>query len=202
MARPISRIASSVRPSRALTTARWNSHRASEGCAAAAAAYASRAAPANPFASQTMPNRPQREPSRGSCATPSRAWRTRSSISGASGPRLSSAGGAGALPRNVRIVTAAAAAHTIAARPIAIKRRRGERRWARLGIGEERRVRGTRPGEAGDAAAEEGAVPSPAPLGYELPVELDAEPPQPRRHDRRRLQEGGSGTPVDVLRGV
>src|SRR5690349_21270806 len=42
----------------------------------------------------------------------------------------------------------------------------------------------------------------PAPSWIRLPVELDAEPPQPRRHDRRRLQVSAGGTPVDVLRRV
>src|SRR3954464_1452050 len=35
-----------------------------------------------------------------------------------------------------------------------------------------------------------------------LPVELCTEAPEPRRNDRRRLQEIGGRTPIDVLGGV
>ena len=72
-----------------------------------------------------------------------------SSISGASGPSVASAGGAGRLPRNVRMATAAAP-RTRAAAISPIARSDGvnrERRLERLRIGGERRVRGTRPGE-------------------------------------------------------
>src|SRR5439155_9688340 len=153
-----------------------------------------------PFASHTMPKRPQRAPSRGSCATLSRAWRTMSAISGARGPRSATAGGASGLARSARNAaapassTAAAAIEIAACRKLKNRRRVGD--WVRL----DRRVRvtdtrvETRRGGEGRAFAPRAA--------RELPVELRSEPEETRGNDRRRRREARARAPDDVRRRI
>src|SRR5438270_9144491 len=112
-----------------------------------------------------MPKRPQRAPSRGSCATLSRAWRTMSAISGARGPRSASAGGASGLARSARNAATAPASSTPAAaieiaacRKLKNRRRVGD--WVRLN----RRVRVTDTRVETRRGGEGGAF-APAPRG-------------------------------------
>ena len=115
-----------------------------------------------------------------------------SSISGASGPRAGERRRIGSgWARVVRNIADAAAAHTTAAiSPIAMKRRRGDRAVERLGIGEERRVRDTRPGEP--TMRRPGTEALTFARTARLRVTSRTSTPnrqQPRRDDRRRLQE-------------
>jgi hypothetical protein len=84
-----------MRPLRPSTDARRYHHFASEPCIEVATAYASRAAPTIPLASQIMPKRPHRTASRGSCARLLSASRAAAATSGAIAPRLSTCGSDG-----------------------------------------------------------------------------------------------------------